>query len=136
MVAAPWNRIAIELFPGIVKLGFVGVSASGPRTTCESTHGLCLANIHCDVLKWASDGPRFRQDAKIALELAEHLCARRTGLVDSDEPTGILTHHVDLDEPSWQFLARFADYIGQHCAPEWVHPRTVFDLSQNGIDVA
>jgi hypothetical protein len=52
------------------------------------------------------------------------------------EPTGILTHYVDMDEPSWQFLARFAAYIDQHCAAERVHPRTVFDLSRNGIYVA
>jgi hypothetical protein len=32
-----------------------------------------------------------------------HLRARREGAADADEPTGLLTHHLDMSEAGWAF---------------------------------
>ena len=136
VMVAPWNRIAPELFPGLRELGFCGASASGVRAAREPVDGLRLANIHCDLLKWKGGEPRFRTARKVALELVEHLSARRTGSFDRDEATGILTHHVDLDEDSWQFLEQFVKWINSHPAGRWVHPWELFGQSRNEDDTS
>jgi hypothetical protein len=45
-----------------------------------------------------------------------HLAARRTGVADPGEPTGLLTHHRDMDEPLWEFLAELLPRLANHPA--------------------
>ena len=55
--------------------------------------------------------------------LVDHLRSRRRGLgpsfgdelgsVDPDEPSGILTHHLVMDEPAWRFVERLFAVLDQ-----------------------
>jgi hypothetical protein len=125
VAAAPWNRIDRRLLPGLAGLGFVGVSASGERTVRQPVPGLVEANIHFDLLAWKAGG-RFRGEASALAEIVGHLRRRRLGEADRGEPTGILSHHLDLDEPAWRFLADLLAFVARHPAARWLSPREIF----------
>ena len=125
IVVPPWNRIAPELLQPIAARGYRGVSAFGPRTAAKPVAGLTVVNAHCDPIRWKG-APRFRGVDKTIAQLIEHLQARRSGFVDSDEPTGFLTHHIDLDAAAWDFSARLAELIERHDAAQWQQPQDLF----------
>ena len=125
VVVPPWNRIAPELLPAIAARGYQGLSAFGPRSAVNPAPGLTVVNAHCDPIKWKSE-PRFRGVDKTITQLIEHLQARRDGVVDADEPTGFLTHHIDLDAAAWDFCAGLVELINNHGAAQWRSPQDLF----------
>lgn len=129
VVVPPWNRIAMELMKPIAERGYYGVSAFGPRANKHPEQALTIVNAHCDPIRWKSD-PRFRGVKQSIAQLLEHLQARRAGNVDADEPTGLLTHHIDLDEAGWEFCAHLAKLIEQHAAAQWCSPKQLFGTAQ------
>ena len=46
--------------------------------------------------------------------------------VDASEPTGLLTHHLDMDAAAWDFLAELFAHTRQHGAATWNDVDTVF----------
>ncbi|HUT49177.1 MAG TPA: polysaccharide deacetylase family protein [Alphaproteobacteria bacterium] len=122
VVVPPWNRIDPALFGPLVARGYRGVSAFGPRA--NGIPGLVLANAQCDPIAW-KNGPRFTGESKALGEIIGHLEARRTGTADAGEPTGFLTHHIDLDEAGWAFCARLANAVQRHPAAHW---RGAYDI--------
>ncbi len=125
VVVPPWNRIAPELLQPIASRGYRGVSAFGPRLAAQPEPGLRVINAHCDPIRWKSE-TRFRGVDKVIAQLVEHLQARRNGTVDSEEATGFLTHHIDLDAAGWEFSARLAELIDHHAAAQWCAPKELF----------
>lgn len=125
VVVPPWNRIAAELITPIAAHDYCGVSAFGPREEHNSEQSLTFVNAHCDPIRWKS-GAQFRGSAKTISQLCEHLQARRAGSVDADEPTGFLTHHIDLDAAGWRFSAKLANLVHQHEAAKWCSPKQLF----------
>ncbi len=128
VIVPPWNRIAPELMKPIASNGYNGVSAFGPRNGTNPEQALTVVNAHCDPIRWKS-GAQFRGTAKTISQLCEHLQARRAGSVDADEPTGFLTHHIDLDAAGWQFSTKLASMIHQHKAARWCSPKQLFVTS-------
>ena len=59
-------------------------------------------DTHLDLMRWKPTA-RFRGTLRLALR-ARRLLATRRRLGAWDEPLGILTHHLDHDEATWQFL--------------------------------
>lgn len=125
VIVPPWNHISPELLEPLAARGYRGVSAFGPRATINRVQGLTVVNAHCDPIRWKS-GPRFRGVTKTIRQLLEHLQARRIGEVDAAEPTGLLTHHLDLDAQGWEFCTRLANMIEQHAAAQWCSPKDLF----------
>ena len=123
VVVPPWNRIDPALYAPLAGHGYRGVSAFGPRT--GERYDLVIANAHCDPIKWKG-GARFAGEAKALGDLIGHLEARRTGAVDADEPTGFLTHHIDLDEDGWAFCAQLAEAVAAHPAARWRDALDIF----------
>jgi len=126
VVVPPWNRIAAELLQPLATRGYVGVSAFGARAAKHPVPGLLVVNAHCDPIRWKS-GARFAGESKTIAQLIDHLQARRAGLVDADEPTGFLTHHLDLDSTGWDFCARLARVVEEHPGARWISPEHVFE---------
>ena len=118
VVAAPWNRIDRRLLPGLRDNGFVGVSAFGERSPPPYLPGITEANAHLDVLSWKGS-PRFRGEEAALRDVLEHLGRRRLGLADPGEPTGILSHHLALDEAAWRFLADLVAFLARHPGASW-----------------
>jgi peptidoglycan/xylan/chitin deacetylase (PgdA/CDA1 family) len=125
VLVPPWNRIHAEVVARLAHAGFRGLSTFGPRRMCSPVAGLTQCNTHVDVIAWRA-GRGFIGAKRAALRIIEHLAARRAGSVDPDEPTGILTHHLDLDENAWDFLDALLDCTRAHPACTWRDPHALF----------
>lgn len=118
VVVPPWNHIDPTLLAPIAARGYCGVSGFGPRDCVKTYPDFAVVNAHCDPIRW-KNGAAFKGEAKSIGNLVEHLQARRTGVIDATEPTGYLTHHIDLDEESWAFSEKLLMRINRHPAACW-----------------
>jgi hypothetical protein len=125
VVVPPWNRIDPLLFEPLAARGYRAVSAFGARSINHLAHGLETVNAHCDPIRWKT-GAIFGGEMKTIKQLLEHLAAKRTGLADPDEPTGYLTHHIDMDEDAWEFSSRLAELVNEHSGAQWLPPSVIF----------
>lgn len=125
VLVPPWNHIAPELYDALAERGYRAVSTEGPRTARELAPGLLSINGHCDPIRWKG-GARFAGERKTVNQLIEHLQQRRQALVDIDEPSGYVTHHLDLDEQGWIFSERLAATVQAHPGACWVMPQQLF----------
>ncbi len=107
VLVPPWNRLDPRLTEQLTACGFCGLSTFGRRPADEAAPGLALVNAHLDPIDWR--GSRLFVGEAVALE---RLCA----LLGPDEPIGILSHHLAMDEPGWGFLERLLEVLGSHPA--------------------
>jgi hypothetical protein len=122
----PWNRLGRKLVPVLPSLGFVGLSRFGPRPSALAAPGIKQVNTHVDLIDWIG-GRGFKGTARVAEEIAAHLSARRRSEADPDEPTGILSHHLNHDEDCLQCLeALFRRTRGRENV-RWMTPREALD---------
>jgi len=128
VLVPPWNRIHVALVAHLFEVGVRGLSTLGPRANAEAAPGLRQANVHVDVIDWRG-GRRFRGVEACLDDLIGHLRARREGEVDAEEPTGLLTHHLVLDEPAWRFLAELFGTLKARVDPICPSPRKIFNLA-------
>lgn len=116
--AAPWNRIPGETVDLMPALGYRIVSTSHPRKRRFPAAGLQQVNIHLDPIRWKG-GARFRGEAACLDMLVTHLRQRRKGEVDASEPTGLLTHHLQTDEATWNFVEALLDRLTRAKVGSW-----------------
>lgn len=127
VLVPPWNRIAAPVCALLGEIGYRGLSTFGPRDAPEAAAGVRRVNTHVDLIDWRG-GRGFVGEAAALAALTGHLAARRAGTVDGDEPSGVLSHHLDHDAGCWAFLgALFASTAG-HPAARWIEPATAFGL--------
>jgi hypothetical protein len=89
------------------------MSISSGCSPCRSIKAANIfeCNVHADLLTgWPN--PKFVGTGKVIDGLIEHLKGRRLGNFEFEEPTGILTHHLDQDEPAFDFIERLAEVTG------------------------
>jgi hypothetical protein len=127
VLVPPWNRIAGDVVSALPALSYRGLSTFGPRREPMPFEGLVQCNTHVDVIAWR-DTRSFVGDDQAASLLATHLASRREARVDPDEPTGLLTHHLDLDAAAWTFVGRLLAFTREHPAVQWIAPATAFGL--------
>ena len=125
VVVPPWNRIDPLLFAPLAQRGYRAVSTFGARASHQLTKGLVAVNAHCDPIRWKT-GAKFGGELKTIKQLLDHLAAKRHGLVDAQEPSGFLTHHIDLDEQAWEFCQHLADLVSSHPGVRWIPPHEIF----------
>lgn len=111
----PWNRIDATVAENLPRAGLFGLSTFGPRPLAKLSD-LCQVNTHADVLRWKKGIVRYAGDEKLAGELVAHLRARRLGLVDADEPSGLLTHHLEMTEDAWHGMVSLLSHLTNHPA--------------------
>jgi hypothetical protein len=102
VLVPPHNRIADALASALPGAGYRGLSTAQARR--RRIAGLMEVNTHCDVMDWRRRG-FIGEDAALG-RIIGHLRARRLGDADQGEPTGILTHHLALDDAAWDFTER------------------------------
>ena len=113
MLVPPWNRIGEDLVAMLPALGFRALSTCKPRRAALAAPRLTAVNTHVDLVDWS--GSRGFIGESVALALAvDHLCARRLGLADAAEPTGLLTHHLVQDAPTDAFLRQLLALLRAH----------------------
>jgi hypothetical protein len=125
ILVPPHNRIAEDVVRGLAGLGFRGLSTYGPRAAELAAPGLVQVNTHLDIMHWPN--PRgFLGEAESLDLLIAQLRARRLGEVDTEEPTGLLTHHPAHDAPAWAFLEVLLDCLTGHAAVRFVEAGEAF----------
>lgn len=105
LLVPPWNRIDPEVIPILPALGFVGLSTFGRRAAPEAALGLARINTHLDPVDWR--GTRLFVGEAAAL-------AQLLQVLDADEPIGLLSHHLVMDEPGWRFLDELLGIVAKH----------------------
>lgn len=126
IIAPPWNKFDPALFNQLVPKGFCGISAFGARSIeTQSISGVTVNNCHCDPINWKSQ-KRFRGTQRTLFLLIEHLQGRRLGTLDPNEATGLLTHHLDMDEPTWAFTSLLLQVMATHPAVSVLSARDIF----------
>ncbi len=115
VMVPPWNRIATEVTAALPGLGFTALSGYGPRAAPHAGPGLAVVNTHCDPIRWRG-GAHFAGTASSLSDLIDHLTNRRLRHADAAEPTGLLTHHADMDGPSWAFTEDLLQALNDHPA--------------------
>lgn len=110
VLVPPWNRIDPAICARLPELGFRALSVFGPAGDAGD---IARVNTHVDLIDW--HGTRgCRPHGVLAAEIVAQLKSRFDG---SDEPIGILTHHLVHDEAAWAFLeALFSRTAGKPAA--------------------
>jgi hypothetical protein len=124
VLAAPWNNIDEDVALRLDACGFSGLSAFGPRAQLPRAPGVVVANAHVDPLNWRAGG-RFAGTEKALAGIVGELRSRRTGRTDRGEPLGLLTHHLNHDAATWEFLERLLRVTRAEGA-EWLSIEAVF----------
>ena len=88
----------------------------------RATHRLYLRHP----ARRADRRPPFVGTSAALGRLVERLAARRRGRAAPDRPTGLLTHHLVLDEAGWAFAAELVRRSAGHGGARWLDPRQVF----------
>ncbi|MGH6904815.1 MAG: hypothetical protein ACREIR_18975, partial [Geminicoccaceae bacterium] len=105
VLVPPWNRLDGGLIERLADCGFIGLSTFGPRALPEAAQGLPQVNTHLDPIDWR--GTRLFVGEAAAL-------GRLIALQGADEPIGILSHHLTMDEDGWAFLDRLLRLLAAH----------------------
>jgi len=128
VLVPPWNRIAPDLPARLPEIGINGLSVKGARLDTDPSSGLRTVNVHADLVDWR--GSRGFIGETTALDLVlRHLRSRFLGTVDTEEPTGILTHHLVQDTATERFLRRLVATVRQHSAACFVPIPGLFPAS-------
>jgi len=104
VLVPPWNRIAPPLVPLLNEIGFRGLSAFGHRRRRPWRH-LVEVNTHVDLLDWKGHRGFVGKEAALSALVAA-LCRARTV---SNEPVGVLSHHLAMDAKAWDFLVSMGE---------------------------
>jgi hypothetical protein len=119
----PWNRIAPEIAECVVDAGLKGVSTFTDRSPNRRVPGL---NTHVDILDWKAKKKighaRFLGEEAVLADLIAAFARRRvpTPGTDAIEAVGLLTHHLEHDQDSWDFLARLVQFVDEHPGVGWI----------------
>ena len=105
VLVPPWNRLDDGLISRLGDCGFVGLSTFGRRARPEAAPGIAQINAHLDPVDWR--GTRLFVGEAAAL-------TRLIAVLDADEPIGILSHHLTMDEAGWAFLDRLLGVLAAH----------------------
>lgn len=132
VVVPPWNKMDAELLPYLPVMGYRGVSASYKKHRPVPPGDLRVADAHCDLLSWKDkgNGAKFTGSEKSVNSLIEHLRDKRNGTADLDEPTCILTHHLEMDDQAWDFLDALLAATVVHPAAQWLSPVDIWPASE------
>jgi hypothetical protein len=125
VLVPPWNRFDDGFLQLLVGCGIGAISRVKPRRAASPAPGLVEANVHVDLVAWASNRGFIGEGLALG-GLVAHLRARRRGSVCPAEPTGILTHHRIQDAETDKFLRRLVAVTGAHAAARWLEASEVF----------
>ena len=105
MFVPPWNRISLDVLPGLANQGYCALSTYNARPARDAAPGLRQINTHLDPIDWRGTRSLVDED-KLLSHLIALLQNRRRGTADTQEPLGFLTHHLVHDVAIWSFTRR------------------------------
>ena len=107
VLVPPWNRIDDTLLPHLKSVGFRGLSVYGPRGSAEIAPGVGLVNTHLDPVDWRGTRGFLGEEAMLD---------RLIECLNPDEPIGLLSHHLAMDEFGWTFFDELFTVLERHPA--------------------
>jgi len=125
VLVPPWNRIEARTYPLLSQSGFRGLSSMWARKAEFPAENLLQVNTHLDPVNWRQDRG-FIEEQQAISHIHLHLSGRRTGSLDSNEPTGILTHHLHQTNDVWDFCRRLFSCLNEHPAVRWLDAKTIW----------
>ncbi|WP_374378108.1 polysaccharide deacetylase family protein [Dongia sp.] len=132
VLTPPWNRIGPAMVRELAGLGFRGLSRFDEipyRSPVSATPGITEINTAVDVIDWRGSRGFVGEEAALG-RLVAHLAARRSGVVNAADPTGILTHHLVHDTATWRFLENLQDWLARRGGLDlFQDPRQMWALS-------
>lgn len=120
VLVPPWNRLDEGLIDRLDECGFIGFSTFGRRAQPEVAAGVVQINAHLDPIDWR--GTRLFIGEMEALR-------RLVAVLDVDEPIGILSHHLAMDEAGWAFLDRLLGVLAVHPAARLCRAAELFEAT-------
>ncbi len=125
VLVPPWNRIHEHWIRELPTLGYRGLSLFAARSAAYAAPDLRIVNTHVDIIDWRESRGYVGLESALG-QVVSHLRRRRQGDVDSDEPTGLLTHHLVHDAPGWAFLEELVGRTVAHPAARWLDAAYLF----------
>jgi hypothetical protein len=116
----PWNRIASQLTECLCHVGVRALSLSGRRKERQSPPGIIRINVHVNIISFKTPPKSFTGTSAAIESICSHLRARRLGVIDAKEPTGILSHHRVQGDDSFEFLTLLRELVLRHGAARWL----------------
>ncbi len=124
----PWNRIAPHAVHLLQQQGGYGLSAFTWINHFRMPHIQC----HMDIIDW-KEGKRFIGWEAACKKLDLQLCRRR---VNSNEPIGLLTHHLDHGDGCADFLEVLFKLTSDHPAVQWLSSKELLDEARMNFNQA
>lgn len=118
VLAPPWNRFAPEFETLLPRAGIAALSTMGSRERGTAAR----VDVHVDLVAWKAARGFVGTDAALDGIIGE---LRRRRLGDSPGPTGILTHHLIMDDATEEFVAGLGAVVAGHKAARWADIREV-----------
>jgi hypothetical protein len=112
VLVPPWNRIDAALLSQLEPLGFSAVSVYGEAKADSPIRSI---NTHVDIMDWL--GTRGGRPHAELVELLVVEIERR--IAGSNEPIGLLTHHLVHDDACWDFMAKLFEATAESPAASW-----------------
>ncbi len=125
VLVPPWNRIESKAYNILQAVGLTGISTVRARKKSHLVPGLLQINTHLDPISWRHGRGFIGSQIAIAL-LHQHLYLRRTTDRCREEPTGLLTHHLDQNDLVWSFCRNLFERLNQHPAVHWLSARQIW----------
>lgn len=100
VLVPPWNRIAPALVPTLPEIGFHGLSTFGARRRAVPVKGVIQINAHVDLIDWNASRGFIGEERALGILVDALRYARNV----SQEPVGVLSHHLAMDGEAWDFL--------------------------------
>jgi len=129
-LAPPWNRLDVPFLPLLPQAGIVALSRMAPRAADEPAPPVAEIDVHLDVVGWREGGGFIGEAAALGAIVAE-LEGHRFG-DEAEEPIGLLTHHLVMDDATATFLGRLTALVADHPAVRWAGAAELFSAGARG----
>lgn len=126
VMVPPWNRVGAAVLGALAEHGYVGVSTFDAAPADARPPQV---NTHLDPVAWRA-GRGFVGTAAAIGQLLEHMQRlRRSG---RDEVLGVLTHHLAMDQQTWDFCEGLFVFLAGRPGVRWVSPGEAFGAATSG----
>ena len=120
LLVPPWNRLSEEVIENLPDLGFKSLSTFA-KDRRGWRYGLEHINCHIDPIVWREGKRQMTADELIDVTI-------RQLEVNSDKPTGLLSHHLEMDDRAYELLAGYLKILSRHPNIECRDPSLIFGL--------
>jgi len=121
LLVPPWNRLSDDVVAQLPDIGFRSLSTYA-KDRRGMAFGLKHINCHIDPIVWR-EGKRQMSETELCQVTIEQLSN------GADRPTGLLTHHLEMDDNAYSLLGDYLQLLGRHPKIKCHCPSQLFGLA-------